>query len=351
MSLPATQKAVVIDGPKKASVKTTRTIPKLRPDYILVKVHSIALNPTDWKHIDYMPSPGCVVGCDFSGTVVAVGDQVTKSWKPGDRVAGFVHGSNAVEPEDGAFAEYIVAKGDLQLRLPDQMSFEEAATLGVGCITIGQSLYQSLKLPKPDSPDTKGTDLLIYGGSTATGTLGIQFAKLSGLRVLTTCSKHNFDLVKSLGADEVFDYSSSSCGKDINKATSNSLQYAFDTISSDDSQKICYEALSTTAPAHYSALLPKQSSPRKLQYEAATMGYTATGESYTIRGNDIPAKPEDFVFGTSWVTEVEKLLADGKIKVHPVEVRKGGLDAVEEGLDDMRANKVSGKKLVYNINN
>jgi NADPH:quinone reductase-like Zn-dependent oxidoreductase len=333
MSLPTTQKALVIDGPKKASVKTTKTIPKLRPDYILVKVHAIALNPTDWKHLDYMPSPGHILGCDYSGTVVAVGDNVTKSWKPGDRVAGGVHGSNALEPEDGAFAQYIVAKGDVQMRMPDKMSFEEAATLGIGCITVGQALYQNLKLPKPDSPDTKGTTVLIYGGSTATGTLAIQFAKLSGLRVLTTCSKHNFDLVKSLGADEVFDYSSSSCGKDISKATSNGLQYAFDTISTDDSQKICYEGLSTTAPAHYASLLAKQSSPRKLQSEGHTLAYSFTGEMLKFGETEIPAKPEDLVFGTIWATEVEKLLAEGKIKVHPIDIRKGGLAGIEEGLE------------------
>ncbi len=80
------------------------------------------------------------------------------------------------------------------------MSFEEAATLGVGITTVGQGLYQSLGLPLPGQGKGDGKVLLIYGGSTATGALAIQFAKLSGLTVVTTCSPRNFDYVKKLGA-------------------------------------------------------------------------------------------------------------------------------------------------------
>jgi NADPH:quinone reductase-like Zn-dependent oxidoreductase len=87
------------------------------------------------------------------------------------------------------------------------LSFEEAATLGVGVTTVGQGLYQSLKLPLPDKPATEKTYLLIYGGSTATGSLAIQYAKLSGLTVGVTCSPKNFDYVKSLGAGKSHLYS------------------------------------------------------------------------------------------------------------------------------------------------
>ena len=64
------------------------------------------------------------------------------------------------------------------IKIPDSLSFEDAATLGVGLSTTAQALYQDLKLPLPTSPATEKTYLLIYGGSTATGTLAIQFAKL-----------------------------------------------------------------------------------------------------------------------------------------------------------------------------
>lgn len=84
---------------------------------------------------------------------------------------------NALNHEDGAFAEYVVAKGGTQMKIPSTMTFEEAATLGAGIVTVGQSLYQSLALPLPKSPATDAF-VLIYGGSTATGSLAIQFAKL-----------------------------------------------------------------------------------------------------------------------------------------------------------------------------
>ena len=126
----ATGKAAVIDSP----------IPQLRPDYVLVKTAAVALNPTDWKHIAFMPDvEGCTSGCDYSGVVKAVGANVT-TLKAGDRIAGWTHGGNKTNKEDGSFAEYLVAKEGIQLKIPDNVSFEDAATLGVGISTIGQGL-------------------------------------------------------------------------------------------------------------------------------------------------------------------------------------------------------------------
>jgi NADPH:quinone reductase-like Zn-dependent oxidoreductase len=172
-------KAVVIKG-KEAILDRDRPVPKLRDDYILVKTAAVALNPTDYKHVDYgLGAQDCLVGCDFSGTVEQVGSAVTKPYTKGDRIAGVAHGCNAVQTEDGAFAEYIVAKGDLAMKIPDAMGFEEAATLSLGTTTVMQGLFQkALRLNWPTDPVTEQIFLLIYGGSTATGALGIQFAKL-----------------------------------------------------------------------------------------------------------------------------------------------------------------------------
>ena len=172
------QKAIEIQGPRDAQIVTNRRIPHLRDDYMLIKTAAVALNPTDWKHIDFMAPPGAISGCDFAGVVEEVGGKVKKPFKKGDRVCGMCHGANRLQLEDGAFAEYIVAKGDMQMIVPPQMTFEEAATLGVGVVTVGQALYQSLQLPLPTAPAKEALPVLIYGGSTATGTLGIQFAKL-----------------------------------------------------------------------------------------------------------------------------------------------------------------------------
>jgi NADPH:quinone reductase-like Zn-dependent oxidoreductase len=135
------------------------------------------------------------VGCDFVGTVVALGPKVTKDYKVGDRIAGVSHGSNKTEPEDGTFAEYCLAKEGLSFKVPEKMADEKAATIGVVVTTVALGLYGKLGMPMPGSGKTgEGQWLLVYGGSTATGSVAIQCAVLSGYKVIATCSPRNFDV-------------------------------------------------------------------------------------------------------------------------------------------------------------
>lgn len=128
-------KAVTIHG-KTAKLVSDRPVPSPRPDQLLVKVKAVALNPTDWKHIwrGMAPDNG-LSGCDYAGEVVKVGNEVTRSFKPGDRIAGVAHGANFSNPNDGVFAEYAVVKGDLQVHIPDSLSFESASTFPLGVST------------------------------------------------------------------------------------------------------------------------------------------------------------------------------------------------------------------------
>ncbi|RDW72675.1 zinc-binding alcohol dehydrogenase family protein [Aspergillus mulundensis] len=343
------QKAIIITSPKQEGLVTDRPIPTLRDDYILIKTVAVALNPTDWKHIAYLAPPGVLVGCDYAGVVEEVGPAVKKQWKKGDRVAGFVHGCNAVQAEDGAFAEYIVAKGDIQMRIPENLGFEEAATLGVGIMTVGQGLYQSLGLGLPGQRKESETSepILIYGGSTATGTLAIQFAKLSGYRVLTTCSPHNFDLVKKLGADEVYDYRDPGAAAKIREATGDKLRLVFDTISLEPSAKFCEQAISTSG-GEYSALLSVKVDRENVR-SRSTLGYTVVGEEFMFGQTPYPAKPEDKEFAEKFAVVAEGLLGSGKVKVHPPKVGADGLKGVIGGLKLLKEDKVSGEKLVYRV--
>ncbi|KAF7546107.1 hypothetical protein G7Z17_g8659 [Cylindrodendrum hubeiense] len=343
----ATQKAIVVTSPQQEELVTDRPIPTLRDDYILVKTVSVALNPTDWKHIKFLAPPGVLIGCDYSGIVEAVGKDVKKPFKKGDRICGFAHGGNAVQHEDGTFAEYIVVKGDLQVQIPENLSFQEAATLGVGISTVGQGLYQSLKLNLPTEPLEKPVPILIYGGSTATGTLAIQFAKLSGYEVLATSSPHNFDLLKSLGADKVFDYRSPDAAAEIRKYTENNLKLVFDTIALESTAKFSDEALSTEG-GEYSSLLPIGIERANVNARS-TLAYTTVGEAFVFGSNPVPAKPEDKEYAQFFWDLAVKLLADGKVKPHTPSVRPGGLKGVLEGLQLLREDKVSGEKLVYNV--
>lgn len=343
-----TQKAVEITGPQEAKVVTNRRLPKLRDDYILVKVVSVGLNPTDWKHVKFLAGPGALVGCDYAGIVEEVGSAVTKEFKKGDRVCGITHGSNDSNHEDGCFAEYIVAKAHGQWKIPPNLTFEEAATLGVGIVTVGQALYQALKLSPPQAePIPNGIPLLIYGGSSATGTLAIQFAKLSGYMVITTCSPHNFDLVRGLGADSVYDYKHSEAAAQIRQATGDQLKLTLDCIGGEDGANFCDNAMSREG-GRYTSITGSRTKRENI-VDSGTLGYTAVGEAFRKFGREFPPMPEDAAHIAAFITLIEPLLAQGKLKTHPIKVGKGGLYGVLEGLKLLEEGKVSGEKLVYNI--
>ena len=350
-----TMKAFVMTGEKgQAHVASDRARPALRPSYVRVAVSAVALNPTDWKHIAWANKAGLLSGCDFAGTVEETGSDYAKGWKKGDRICGMVHGGNSLQSEDGAFAEHIVAKADVQMRIPASMSNEEAATLGVGVMTVGQGLFQAMGL---DMPDPKGGSkaktgaekwLLVYGGSSATGALGIQFAKLAGYTVVTTCSKRNFDYVKGLGAEEAFDYNDEDCAAKIKEYTSGQLKYAWDCIALPASAKICAEALAAGDGIKYGCILAVEF-PREDVQVTPTLAYSALGEPFDKGfAKSENGEEADFVFAKAWIAVAEELLAQGKVRVHKPRVGQG-LERIQEGLDAMKADKVSGEKLVYKI--
>ena len=97
---------------------------------------AVGLNPTDWKHIEFTSKAGLRIGCDYAGVVEEVGNKVYKAFHKGDLVAGVTHGCNLSNPNDGAFAEFIAVKGDLAIKIPDNISNEQAASLGVGISTV-----------------------------------------------------------------------------------------------------------------------------------------------------------------------------------------------------------------------
>lgn len=363
-----TSKAVICTGVGQLAIKEV-PIPKVRDRHILVKVKAVGLNPTDWKsvHATILKAgapestigyaAGTKVGCDYAGVVEAVGAGVTKPFKKGDRVCGIVAG--AKDAELGAFGDYTLGLEDLQVHIPDNLSFEEAATLGVGITTVGQGLYQFLGLPLPSTPITPGSkSILIYGGSTATGILGIQFARLSGLRVLTTSSPHNFDYLKSLGAEAVFDYHKpvDELGAEIRAYTDNKLTLAWDCSPTAESARLCALSLSDSEEGSYANLLPIDTGflsaiNPKVTKAGFTMGYTAFGEPFKRGGLDYPAKPEDTVYARKFWELSRDLLSQGKVKVAKIELDRGGkgLEGVVKGLDDLREGRVSGTKLVYSI--
>ncbi|KAI3397949.1 hypothetical protein diail_10025 [Diaporthe ilicicola] len=350
----ATHRAVICTAKGQAAVKEV-PVPSIREGYVLVKIKALALNPTDWKSVHSGDAVGAKIGCDYAGVIEEVGPGVTKPLKKGDRVCGMAFG--ALNAENGAFGDYALSKSHIQLKIPDSVSFEEAATLGVGITTVGQGLYQFLKLPLPTSPLSTPKPIFINGGSTATGILGVQFAKLSGLTVLTTASPHNFEYLKSLGADAVFDYHTpvEELAKEIKSHTDNKLTLAWDCSPTPESTQLSALAMSDSQPGVYGALLPvKDETLKAINSNVSggfTMGYTVFGEAFSRSGRDYPAKPEDAAFGEAFWQLSGDLLAQGKFKVARMSVNQGGegLEGVLKGLDDLREGRVSGTKLVYTL--
>lgn len=160
-------------------------VPRPEPGTVLVRTVAVGLNPTDYKMPASFPTAGAIAGCDFAGVVVQGGSNVSEvpvTLKPGDRVCGAVHGSNPADKKAGAFAEYILAPESMLLRLPDHVTWEQAASLGlVGHGTVAQAMWSCFGLQAtPDQP-AEGLEaeyVLVYGGSTATGTMAIQMLRL-----------------------------------------------------------------------------------------------------------------------------------------------------------------------------
>jgi NADPH:quinone reductase-like Zn-dependent oxidoreductase len=187
LSLPPTHRAIT-QSAKGALVISSIPLPPLLPGWVLVKTAAVALNPADHKMPARFPAPGSTAGWDFAGTIVRTCPPLASTLQIGDRVCGAVHGSNPSDPAAGAFAEYVRAEPELLLRVPADMGWEAAAALGgVGHGTLSLALWDSLGVPgRVDRPmgtgdegeEREGRYVLVYGGSTATGTLAIQLLRL-----------------------------------------------------------------------------------------------------------------------------------------------------------------------------
>jgi NADPH:quinone reductase-like Zn-dependent oxidoreductase len=171
-------------------------------DQVLVRVRAASINPYDWHFVEGTPKlfrlmafglrkpKDTRLGVDFAGVVEAVGKNVTQ-FKPGDEVFG---------GKGGAFAQYITPRADRAIALkPPNVTFEEAASVNIAGLTALQAVRDHGKVQP-------GQKVLINGASGGVGTFAVQIAKIFGANVTGVCSTRNVDLVKSLGADRVIDY-------------------------------------------------------------------------------------------------------------------------------------------------
>jgi len=196
-------KAIVYEAYGSADILEVTDVrkPDVEADQVLVRVRAASANPYDWHFMRGVPyiaraSMGLrkpkysLLGTDVAGEVEAVGSAVTR-FRPGDAVFGFV-GS-------GSFAEYVSAPEKLLALKPANLSFQQAATVPLAAVTALQGLRDAGEIQS-------GQEVLIVGASGGVGTFAVQIAKWYGADVTGVCSTRNLEMVRSIGADHVIDY-------------------------------------------------------------------------------------------------------------------------------------------------
>lgn len=342
---------------------TDAAVPALLPGHVLVKTFAVSLNPADHKILSNFPLPGAFVGTDFSGIVVEAADDVKEDTmiKPGTWVSGATFCFAAEHRlSSAAFSQYVRVRASLLLRpcpvpSPGGVGLLEAATLGTAVATCILALWSPDALHLPETPDKPGPTIeavpvLVYGGSTATGTIAIQLLRLSGYGPITTCSPHNFDLVSSRGASAAFDYSDPDVAEHIKAHTGGRLKYALDCISNAASARLCY-AVIQRAGGRYVSLerIPQEVlSVRQAVRPAFVLAAEAFREEIKLGhdGYDRPINKAKHELVVQYTEVVQRLLDQGKLTAHPVEMLEDGWQGVLKGLEFLASGgKLSGKKL------
>jgi NADPH:quinone reductase-like Zn-dependent oxidoreductase len=195
-------KAIVYCDYGSPDVLKLEDVEKPAPDsgQVLIRVRAAAVNPLDWHYMRGTPyiarlgmglrkPKSTRLGVDFAGVVESVGPNVTQ-FKPGDEVFG---------ARTGALAEYVTAREDRVVLKPANLTFEQAAAAPVAAITALQGLRDQGRIQP-------GQKVLINGASGGVGTFAVQIAKSFGAEVTGVCSTRNVEMVRSIGADHVIDY-------------------------------------------------------------------------------------------------------------------------------------------------
>ncbi|KAL7779598.1 hypothetical protein CFE70_009102 [Pyrenophora teres f. teres 0-1] len=323
-TLPATQTAIVLGEADRPLIKRDSPCPKLSSNQIVVRTKAVALNPSDTKMKGGFAVPYGVLGADFAGTVVDVGSDVTEV-AIGDTICGAQNIMFNSTPEQAAFAEYNWTRGGIWMKVPNSYTIEAAASLPVGVSTAGLAM-KLLGIPLPGEPATESATVLVYGGSTATATIAMQLLRLSGYTPIATCSPKHFDLAKSNGAEEVFDYRDVDCAEEIRRYTKNNLKYALDCIVNVESTTACFKAIG--------------------------LGPLIFGEGCTWPEPYGRPPSEDLrQYGIKLWQIASRLLNEGKLRHHPLRIMDGGFDTIMDGLQLVSKGQLSGEKIVVRLLN
>ncbi|KAI0705980.1 GroES-like protein [Cerioporus squamosus] len=343
------QKALVLPTP--TGTHAVQSVPRPTPvsGQVLVKVLAAALNPADWKTQEWKAWPESypiVFGFDGAGEVVDVASDV-KDFSKRDHVIFQGWRDEEAQLFHGTFQQYLAVPTHVVAKIPNQVSFEEGATLFSGIATVANSLYshkpgtESLKLSPPWEDGRgkySGKSILILGGATQVGLFAIQFAKLSGYNpIITTASSHNASLVRLYGATHVIDrkLSEESTIAEIRAIAGGPVDLVYDAVSDDGTITLAAAAVQEGGQAV--VVLPDKEELYKKLFDPKHV------EWVIARGFQSSERNKGALAGL-W-RKLPELLEEGALKPTKYELL-GGLDGVPAGLERLRRNAVSGVKLV-----
>lgn len=326
--------------PLKVSPGPDQTNPAA--DEVIIQVAAIAINPSEpyIQSDPFLPlNYPHVLGSDVAGTVVKVGSDITR-FKLGDRVIGHCLGLIYGGARHGAFQNFTACREATVAKIPDTLSFEQAAVLPLSISTSATALYDKLKLRQPTVKPTKtGNEVvLIWGGATSIGSSAIQFAVASGYKVITTASAKNHDYVRSLvptGNEDVkvFDYADDDLAPRITNSIKDSgltLAGAYDCISKEPTLRVMADVVRSFDGEMICVVLPGLETlfkDVKLELVWATNAGTVPEGGAQVWRNYVPEALEQ---GTFLAQPKAKVVGEG------LESIQGAMDLYKKGVSAMK---------------
>ncbi|KAF4616910.1 hypothetical protein D9613_008398 [Agrocybe pediades] len=342
MSSTQTQQALILEGPSGPFSMGEVPVRGPAPGEVLIKIHSAALTPADWKIPKYqimVQEFPAILGSDIAGEIEAVGEGVN-NFKKGDRVF--------CQAQDwkygGAFQQYVSAIPDIVSKIPGALSYDDASTLPVAIATSYSGLYadlpQGLGLTPPATEEGYGkyanTPILVLGGASSVGQAVIQFAKISGFSpIIVTASLRNSDALKEFGATHVLDRTLSPADilAEVGKITSTPVEYIFDVVASESTQKLAVELLAKSGG--------------RVAFPTPFLSVSETDNVKIAKVYAGPRVPWNLsLYQALYKEKLYEWIEKGFIAPNRSEALPGGLKGITEGLRRMEADEVSRLKLV-----
>jgi len=251
--------------------------PVIAADEILVKIKAAGVNPVDWKAtLNGYFNPPHILGSDIAGTIEAIGTEV-KNYKVGDEIIGSLEWA-----KQSAFAEFVATKEKYITYKPKKLSFAESAAVPLAALTAWQGLFDHGNLQA-------GQKVIIHAAAGGVGLFALQFAKWKGAYVVATASERNIEFLKSVGADEVIDYTKYKLTDKTNNA-----DVVLDSVATPEVQLESFKALK----------------PR-----GNYVSITAPPREELLKGFDISVTRFLFISNPEQLKQIVRLIEEEKVKV------------------------------------